>query len=116
MVGWCEGVVYLTLLGHPADIGLQLGRACCSCRTWGGRVVRRCHYHYLNPIKLRILTEGKKKMQCARNRNAALSSCLFFLVQLGVVWWCEGVVYLTSLGRPADIGLQLSKACYPCSR
>ena len=28
----------------------------------------------------------------------------------------EGVVYLLSLGRPTDIGLQLDKACYPCSR
>ena len=26
---------------------------------------------------------------------------------------CEGAVYLTSLGRPTDIGLQLGKACYP---
>ena len=34
---------------------------------------------------------------------------------LGVVGWCEGAVYLTSLGRPTDIGLQLGKACYPCS-
>ena len=25
----------------------------------------------------------------------------------GVVGWCEGVVYLTSPGRPTDIGLQL---------
>ena len=33
----------------------------------------------------------------------------------GVVEWCEGAVYLTSLGRPTDIGLQLGKACYPCS-
>ena len=33
-----------------------------------------------------------------------------------VVGWCEGVVYLTSPGRPTDIGLQLGKACYPCSR
>ena len=33
----------------------------------------------------------------------------------GVVWWCEGAVYLTSPGRPTDIGLQLGKACYPCS-
>ena len=31
-------------------------------------------------------------------------------------WWCKGVVYLTSLGRPIDIGLQLGKACYPCNR
>ena len=34
---------------------------------------------------------------------------------MGVVGWWEGAVYLTSLGRPADIGLQLGKACYPCS-
>ena len=33
----------------------------------------------------------------------------------GVVGWCEGAVYLTSPGRPTDIGLQLGKACYPCS-
>ena len=32
----------------------------------------------------------------------------------GVVGWCEGAVYLTSPGRPTDIGLQLGKACYPC--
>ena len=37
------------------------------------------------------------------------------LPQVGVVGWCEGAVYLTSLGRPTDIGLQLGKACYPCS-
>ena len=34
----------------------------------------------------------------------------------GVVGWCEGVVYLMSPGRLTDIGLQLGKACYPCSR
>ena len=34
---------------------------------------------------------------------------------MGVVGWCEGAVYLTSPGRPTDIGLQLGKACYPCS-
>ena len=33
-----------------------------------------------------------------------------------VVGWCEGVMYFLSPGRPADIGLQLGKACYPCSR
>ena len=34
---------------------------------------------------------------------------------VGVVGWCEGAVYLRSPGRPTDIGLQLGKACYPCS-
>ena len=33
---------------------------------------------------------------------------------LGVVGWCEGVVYLSSPGHPTDIGLQFGKACYPC--
>ena len=31
MVGCGEGVVYLTSMGRPTDIGLQLGKACCSC-------------------------------------------------------------------------------------
>ena len=34
----------------------------------------------------------------------------------GVVGSGNGVVYLTSPGRPTKIGLQLGKACYPCSR
>ena len=34
---------------------------------------------------------------------------------LCMVGWCEGVMYFLSPGRPADIGLQLGKACYPCS-
>ena len=43
-----------------------------------------------------------------------MSQHMFY--EMGVVGWCEGVVYLTSLGRPTDIGLQLDKVCYPCSR
>ena len=39
----------------------------------------------------------------------SLSSPLLSLL-LGVVGWCEGVVYLTSPGRPTDISLQLGKA------
>ena len=38
------------------------------------------------------------------------------LRDLVVVGRGKGVMYLTSLGRPADIGLQLGKACCPCSR
>ena len=34
----------------------------------------------------------------------------------GVVGSGNGVVYLASPGRPTEIGLQLGKACYPCSR
>ena len=42
-------------------------------------------------------------------------SKIILMFSLGLVGWCEGAVYLTSLGRPTDIGLQLGKACYPCS-
>ena len=44
-----------------------------------------------------------------------LSFFLSFSLSLslsGVVGWCEGAVYLTSPGRPTDIGLRLGKACY----
>ena len=34
----------------------------------------------------------------------------------GVVGRGKDVVYLASSGRPTDIGLQLGKAYYPCSR
>ena len=34
----------------------------------------------------------------------------------GVVGCGKSVVYFASLGRLTDIGLQLDKACYPCSR
>ena len=45
-----------------------------------------------------------------------LTHILFCLAYKEVVGWCEGLVYHASLGRPADIGLQLHKACCPCSR
>ena len=45
-----------------------------------------------------------------------LTFSFFFSIHMGVVGWCEGVMYLMSPGRPTDIGLQLGKACYPCSR
>ena len=39
-----------------------------------------------------------------------------FDMAVGVVGSGNGVLYLTSPGRPTEIGLQLGKACYPCSR
>ena len=39
----------------------------------------------------------------------------FGKAMLVVVGCGEGVEYLKSPGRPNDIDLQLSKACYPCS-
>ena len=52
----------------------------------------------------------EKSMRSQRNNSLLLEYVP------GVVGWCEGVLYLTSSGRPTDIGLQLGKACYPCSR
>ena len=48
------------------------------------------------------------------------NACAYILMPVssyneGVAGWCEGAVYLTSPGCPADIGLHLGKACYPCS-
>ena len=45
--------------------------------------------------------------------NLANSNLKSYLIIYNLI--CEGAVYLTSLGRPTDIGLQLGKACYPCS-
>ena len=39
-----------------------------------------------------------------------------FLTEMGVVGGGKGDGYLTSLGRPTDIGFQLGKACYPFNR
>ena len=40
----------------------------------------------------------------------------YSLELLGMFGWGKGVMYLTSPGRPAETGLQLGKACYPCCR
>ena len=55
-----------------------------------------------------------------QTRKAIAVNSLLSQLQLaplkGVVGSGNGVVYLTSPGRPTEIGLQLGKACYPCSR
>ena len=55
-------------------------------------------------------------MHVLTNHSKVVPLLQFFLTGNVVVGWCEGVVYLTLPGRPTDIGLQLGKACYPCSR
>ena len=49
------------------------------------------------------------------SKSAAFSKKVY-LKYMGMVGCGERVVYLTSPGSPADIGLHLGKACYPCSR
>ena len=58
----------------------------------------------------------KTKKQKKKKKNNKVISSLFPSITWGAIGWCEGVVYVTSPGRPTDIGLQLGKACYPCSR
>ena len=48
--------------------------------------------------------------------NCCKTAWMFQGFNQRLVGWCEGVVYLVSPGHPIDIGLQLGKACYPCSR
>ena len=57
---------------------------------------------------------GKKDLKCLLLRFLPCMRTIKTLVlsYLGVVGWCEGVMYLVSPGCPTDIGLQLGKACY----
>ena len=51
-------------------------------------------------------------MSCMKTGHEIISVIIF-----SFLGWSGGVkVYLTVLGHPTDIGLQLGKACYPCSR
>ena len=43
MVGWCEGVMYLTSPGRTTDTVLQLGKACWSCSI---KVEGECFYFF----------------------------------------------------------------------
>ena len=91
---------FLVISGQGLDDTLAL--ALCQGRA---SVVRRA-----------VLGEVPSKN--SYNRKPKLNQfplALLITYKLGVVGWCEGAVYLTSLGRPTDIGLQLGKACYPCS-
>ena len=77
-------------------------------------------YLFVIPLDMRWLGEGKVSCSfCHWGGQLILANSwvefAVFAAGKGVVGWCEGAVYLTSLGRPTDIGLQLGKACYPCS-
>ena len=64
-------------------------------------------------LSLPLIQEGQLSFSGKRLCTNTGPTCSKLMT--GVVGWCEGAVYLTSLGRPTDIGLQLGKACYPCS-
>ena len=55
VVGWCEGVLYLTSPGRPTDIGLQLGKACYPCSRWGGCFYFFCFFTFI-PVPLSSLS------------------------------------------------------------
>ena len=79
----------------------------CTCAVWSG-----LHCPLSESLAAtECIKRNKRAMVLIRQNRCAGWSRQF----LGVVGWCEGAVYLISLGRPTDIGLQLGKACYPCS-
>ena len=94
-----------------------------------GSTLKRNNFHLgLTPFKHGIGVPSFWKDICSKRKEYAPIRSKFFPFQsrslfrtglvckrVGVVGWCEGAVYLTSLGRPTDISLQLGKACYPCS-
>ena len=50
---------------------------------------------------------------CWKNVSSFCSLLIFFQQKISEY---NGVVYLVPPGHPADIGLQLGKVCYVCSR
>ena len=91
----------------------------------------KCHFHFVLPyirIFLALIAQLAACLVIRRLWVQPAGSAAFLLSRLimkyflqsfspfEVVGWCEDVVYLTSPGRPTDIGLHLGKACYPCSR
>ena len=89
--------MFVLMISRSSSILEHLGS---KTRSPGQISVKSC-YHYIGHIFQAIIM------------NLAQNVCLDEF--LGVVGWCEGAVYLSSPGRPTDIGLQLGKACYPCS-
>ena len=87
-----------------------VAKVSCILRHQGAQLILTYSW-----ARLVILVAGKGRGECF------YFFCFFPFIPvpltslLGVVGWCEGAVYLTSPGRPTDIGLQLGKACYPCS-
>ena len=53
---------------------------------------------------------------CKTDRSLINNQLVVSILTLNLALFQEGVVYLTSPGRPTDIGLQLGKACFSCSR
>ena len=67
----------------------------------------------ISELRIKIGREGGKTFSLLQQSAVVRKRLLHW--DPGVVGWCESAVYLTSLGRLTDIGLQLGKACYPCS-
>ena len=88
VVGWYEGVVYLTSQGCPTDIGLSWERPAILVvgKGSGGMLYFFCFFTFI-PVPLSYLSLSFK----------------------GTVGCDQGVDYFTSLGHPTDFGLQLGK-------
>ena len=76
--------------------------------------IENSHFYYILVYALYFHETSHK---CKALWDDLQNTWIVTLVCLGVVGWCEGAKVLCILhhGRPTDIGLQLGKACYPCS-
>ena len=115
-MGSKETLIRLGLICFAADKVYYTAMEGTSC----------CWYKMVLVEYTRPGNEGVNSYE-ARNSTRFVWICItpnkaLFFTQLALFFSCnvvrcgEGVVYLTSLGRPTGIGLQLGKACYPCSR
>ena len=66
-------------------------------------------------VKNTALTDYSTVADGKLKHNTELNT-LSSMKKARVVRCGKGVVYLTSPGCPTEIGLQLDKTCYPCSR
>ena len=77
--------------------------------SWCFTVVRNFIITSQMVFNLRADRSTWQKSSCSKGNNSKVGKPeLWFMCS-------AGAVYLTSPGHPTDIGLQLGKACYPCS-
>ena len=114
--------IFREVLGRFSYFSMKMYAVCTKC-THKNRLIEA--YHYLKVRKdiskfsplvfwpsAMFISWLEKQFRCPQ----IMFEPLKFDCICGMVGRCESGVYLISPGRPTDTGLQLGKACYPCSR
>ena len=79
--GWsgvAKGVLYLMSLGHPLDIGLHLGKACCPCSRYQVRVEGNVFISSVSSLSFLVLF-----LPCPSLSSPLLSFLSLFSLSLG---------------------------------